>query len=222
MSRFSLHVVTDGKRPLDEVVSIVKSFPKNSVDVIHIREKHRTASELFDWSQALTISVREAGSPTSIHVNDRLDSAIAAQVAGAHLAYHSLPIAEAKKLLPKYMRMGISVHTLKEAKKAEKEGADYVFYGHIYASSSKPGLPPRGIGSLQKIVDTVEIPVIAIGGIHEHNLPEVLTTGCSGIALISNIWEADDPGDQVKKLRQILDQTASHPKVLYDSPFGKY
>jgi thiazole tautomerase (transcriptional regulator TenI) len=214
MSCFSLHVVTDGKRSLEEILSLVKTFPKHGVDVIHLREKHRTARELFDWGRALTQWTRET--QTKIHINDRLDSALASQVAGVHLAYHSLPLEEAKKLLPEPMRVGISVHDLEEAKKAEADGADYVFFGHIYASSSKPGIPPRGIGSLRMIVDSVKIPVIAIGGINENNLAEVLATGCSGIALISNIWEAKEPGEQVKTLRRILEHTVSRPKVPFN------
>ena len=97
-------------------------------------------------------------------VNDRVDVAVAAGVVGVQLAYHSLGPKWVKQALPQ--SGGAIVHSEEEAKEMEMQKADFLIYGHIYTSGSKPGLQARGIGALSKIVQAVKIPVIAIGGIH--------------------------------------------------------
>ena len=89
------------------------------------------------------------------------------------------------------LRLGISVHSLHEARVAEERGADYLFYGHVFSSSSKPGSKPRGLSALSEICSAVSIPVIAIGGIGPANIAAVRAAGASGAAVISSIWASD-------------------------------
>jgi thiazole tautomerase (transcriptional regulator TenI) len=213
MSAFSLHLVTNGQLPLDEVMNKIRTFPETGVDVLHIREKHRTARELYDWGQALKQWSASRNHNTKIHMNDRVDSALTAGLDGVHLAYHSLPIKQVKTILPMAMRAGSSVHTLDEAIHAERDGADYLIFGHVYASPSKPDLPPRGVDQLRSLVNSVSIPIIAIGGIDESNVLEVLSTGCSGIAVMSHVWNDSNPAERVKVLRDLLDQATPKPKI---------
>jgi thiazole tautomerase (transcriptional regulator TenI) len=185
-----LHVVSGGSQTLAQVIAAAAQAVHAGADYFHIREKHRTARECMDWVEALAAVIP----PERIVVNDRVDVAAASGCGGAHLAYHSLSPAEARRVLTPIQRIGRSVHSLDEAKRAEAEGADYLFYGHVFASGSKPGLTPRGTLELEQIVKAVHIPVIAIGGIRPDNVAQVLDTGCAGIAVLSGITEADDPG----------------------------
>lgn len=91
------------------------------------------------------------------------------------------------------LRVGVSVHSLEEAKVAEERGADYLFYGHVYASPSKPNFEPRGLASLAEVCAKVSIPVIAIGGIATENIAAIRTAGARGAAVISSIWTNDQP-----------------------------
>ncbi|NGQ96279.1 thiamine phosphate synthase [Brevibacillus sp. SYP-B805] len=198
----TLHLVTSGTQPLSHVAEIVKAAARGGIDYLHLREKQRTARELMEWVETLAQHVpRER-----IIVNDRVDVAAAGRCGGVHLAYHSLTPAEARPLLHSGQRVGRSVHSIEEAHTASRQGADYLFYGHIYPSGSKPGMPPRGTAALAELVGNVRVPVIAIGGITPENVDEVLQTGCAGIAVLSGITAAADPEAAARAYRLALDR----------------
>ncbi len=188
---FVLQLITErrGDAPLEPVLA---AAVRGGVDVIQVREKGRPASAL--WR-----SVREAQSAAdggaAVVVNDRVDVARLAEVAGVHLPSDSLPPALARRMLPSAEGwvVGVSVHSVEEARAAASAGADYVTFGHIFASDSKPGLPGRGPAALAEVVAAVEIPVLAIGGIQPDNVASVLEAGCAGVAVIRALMDAPDP-----------------------------
>ena len=182
-----LHVLSDGKKQVDELVNILSSIHPN-VDYMHIREKQKTASELVTIVQQLLAQ----GVPAEkIIINDRLDVAHAMKLKGAQLAFHSVNIQLARKAFP-HLTLGCSVHSLEEALYAQQNGADYLLFGHIFETTSKQNKKPRGLAQLEEIVRHVSIPVIAIGGIKPENVKEVHNIGASGIAIMSGILDAQD------------------------------
>ncbi|MBD7968186.1 DUF561 domain-containing protein [Paenibacillus gallinarum] len=104
------------------------------------------------------------------------------------------------------IRLGVSVHSLEEAKIAEQEGVDYIFHGHMYPSHSKPGMPPKTLSSLQEICEVINLPVIAIGGITPSRVEELMWAGASGIAVISGVLHSEDPLEAVHRYRKELDK----------------
>lgn len=197
----TLHAITNGQQPLEQVAEIIGAAVSGGVDYVHIREKQRTARELLQWVERLSDYL----SLDRIIVNDRVDVAVAAQCGGVHLAYHSLPPHMAKRLLSAHQLMGCSIHSLQEAKALAIQDASYLLYGHIFPSGSKPGLAPRGTEELRRIVRQVNLPVIAIGGITPGNVGQVLQSGCAGIAVLSGIMSAADPGEAASAYRRALD-----------------
>ena len=153
-----LHVITTGTHSLHDLKErLVQIHPY--VDFIHIREKERSAKEVAE----LILQLVQSGVPKKkIVVNDRVDVAFALEVAGVQLAYHSLNPAIVRRSFPS-LRIGRSVHSLDEAIQAEKEGADYCIYGHIFETSSKEGRTPKGVEELKLLSSRLTIPVIAIG-----------------------------------------------------------
>ncbi|MFD0678059.1 MULTISPECIES: thiamine phosphate synthase [unclassified Paenibacillus] len=208
MKKHELHVITTGKQKLTEVAAIATQSPTHLIDVLHLREKQCGARELVDWYHTL----QPLFDSTAIYMNDRLDAALAVGAPGVQLAYNSLSITQSRRILPASVRIGCSVHSAEEAAAAAQQGADYVLYGHIFDSSSKPGLPPRGIAALSEVVDACSIPVIAIGGIEPDNVDEVLSTRCSGIAVLSQILLHHDPAGQLVRFHEMLGQTSHIPK----------
>lgn len=193
-----LHVISDGKLAFSEFATIAKKI-EPYVDKFHIREKQKTAREIYEGVRCLL----DHGIPINkIIINDRLDVACALQV-GVQLAFHSLPIDSVKKTFPN-IKAGCSIHSLTEAMEMERRGADYLLYGHVFESNSKKGLLPKGINELKEIIETVNIPVLAIGGIKPENVGIVLKTGADGIAVMSGIIQADDPLQVVKHYSQQL------------------
>jgi thiamine-phosphate pyrophosphorylase len=170
---------------------------------------HATSAAAAD----VAATVAADGSVGFLSVNDRLDVALASGADGVHLAGQSLPVEAAVQLAAGRVLVGRSVHALDEAVAVARAGADYVTFGHVFPTSSHPGLPPRGLDQLREIVDAVDIPVLAIGGITVENLDAVLATGCAGVAVISAILSNPDPRDAAARLRRALDTSPRKPRT---------
>jgi thiamine-phosphate pyrophosphorylase len=176
----------------------------SGVDWIQIREKDLSG-------RALTELVREAircvPETCRVLVNDRLDVACTIGAAGVHLGGQSLPVAEAKRFvreqqITRDFLVGASSHSLEAAQAAEDAGADYVFFGPIYATPSKAAFgEPQGVERLAGVCRRLRIPVIAIGGITAKNAHECTEAGASGIAAIRLFQEV---GDTKSLLRDLL------------------
>ncbi|WP_426452241.1 thiamine phosphate synthase [Paenibacillus sp. S-38] len=206
----ALHVLTTGRLELDTAASILSIIPADMIDMLHIREKHRSAQELAAWYRRLK-PLLPAGS--ALAVNDRLDAALAVRADAVQLTGASLSPAEARELAPPgRMRIGCSVHSPEEAAQAADGGADYVLYGHVYETGSKPGLAPRGLQALADTVEASPVPVIAIGGIEPALVDEVLSTGAAGIAVLSSVFGHPDPAGQLRAFRYGLDRTRHKPR----------
>ena len=209
--RFHIHLITDRKSANGGgPVSVARAALRGGIDWVQLRDKVAPARETFEAARAIATHTRRAGA--GLLVNDRLDVAMAAGADGVHLAGKSLPPDAARALLGEGPLLGISVHGLGEAREAVEAGVDYVTFGHVYPTSSKPGLPPRGILELAEIVESVEVPVLAVGGIDARNAREVLKTGCAGVAVISAIGGAPDPEFEARRFRRALDGSALSPR----------
>jgi thiamine-phosphate pyrophosphorylase len=175
------------------------------VDWIQIREKDLAAVELAEFA---TRVIRSVPASCRVIVNDRLDVALAVAAGGVHLGEKSIPIEEAKRLVRergegKKFLIGASVHSLIEAEIAERDGADYVIFGPVFATPSKVSFgEPQGPQRLKALCSGVSIPVLAIGGITELNGAECYAHGASGVAAIRLFQGAGDLGKVVQQLRR--------------------
>lgn len=131
-------------------------------------------------------------------VNDRLDVALAVKVP-CQLREDSLPLAAARRVAP-LLPLGRSVHSVTQAVAAAQDGADYLLFGHVFATASKEGVAPRGIAALAEVVQAVPLPVLAIGGIRTENVQAVMESGCAGIVVQSAIAR-EAPSQDVEALR---------------------
>ena len=166
--------VTDRRQ--GDLLAHVARAVADRVDIIQVREKDLDARDLLQ----LVSQVRDAaaGTSTKVLVNGRLDIALAAGIDGVHLPGDGLPAARVR---PYVRTLGVSCHSIEEALHAERDGVDYIIFGPVFET---PGKAAVGIDALRTVAASVHIPVLAIGGIDEQNIPAVLAAGAAGIAAI--------------------------------------
>lgn len=200
-----IHLLSDGKLDAVQFAALAAAVHPQ-LDYIHLREKRLSAQELLNMALILL----QVGVPAAkLIINDRLDVAMALGAAGVQLAWNSLPVSAARLAAGHSLRLGSSVHSAAEIIEAGNQGADYCLFGHVFASISKPGLKERGLTLLKEAVNTSNIPIIALGGITPENMPQVLQTGATGIAVMSGICGADDPASAAQAYRTAADGAAA-------------
>ena len=181
------------------------------VDWIQVREKDLSGKECAALTstaieRVARRSTRKQGT-TRILVNDRLDVALSQAAGGVHLGENSLPVEKARKLADSRIRpqdflIGVSCHSVQAATAAAKGGANYIFFGPVFATPSKAAYgAPQGLARLAEVCRAVSLPVVAIGGITLDNAASCLSAGASGIAAIRLFQEAQDVASLVKTLR---------------------
>jgi thiamine-phosphate pyrophosphorylase len=183
------------------------------VDWIQIREKDLSGKECSaltrDVLQLIANSAADLPTRARIFVNDRLDVALAVQADGVHLGEKSLPPEAARRLVNSPHReidflIGVSCHSLEAAKIAERAGADYIFFGPVFATPAKAAYgAPLGLERLAEVCRAVALPVIAIGGITLENAASCLSAGAPGIAAIRLFQDASDMTAVVRALRRV-------------------
>ncbi|TCJ20489.1 thiamine phosphate synthase [Rubrobacter taiwanensis] len=216
--RFHIHLITDRRQVRGDLSDAVAAAVRGGVDWVQVREKGSPALELYAAVRRILPVARAAGA--GVLVNDRVDVALATGADGVHLAAKSLPPGVTRRLVGE-MLLGVSVHGLAAAREAVGAGADYVTFGHVYPTASKPGLPPRGVRELARIVEGVDVPVLAVGGIDASNVGEVLAAGASGVAVISSILAAPDPEAAARELRAAVDGSRHRPGHPFPEPGGR-
>jgi thiamine-phosphate pyrophosphorylase len=186
------------------LAAVIRRAAEAGVDWIQIREKDLDARSLAELVRSALAETRATGA--RIVVNDRLDVALAAGAAGVHLGGASLPVemvAEWRRAANReQFLIGVSCHSPDAAHAGERGGADYLFFGPVFATPSKaPFGPPQGIERLREVCRAVKIPVLAIGGVTPENAARCLEAGAAGIAAIRLFQESPDVAAAVLRAR---------------------
>jgi thiamine-phosphate pyrophosphorylase len=175
-------------------------------DTLQLREKSGSTRRMIEVAKHMVAVCRQADVP--LIVNDRIDVALAADADGVHLGQSDFPIPLARELLGKDKLIGGSAATLEEARICLAEGADYIGFGPVYVTGSKADAGPvSGPEGLKRVVETIPLPIIAIGGITVENVPEVMRAGAYGIAAISAVCCQIDPEGATNALREALERS---------------
>ena len=199
IDKLKLYLVTDRKIAKLPLTSVIREALRGGVRAVQLREKDLSSRELYDLAKKIRKITREK--KALFFINDRIDIALAAGADGVHLGWQSVPADEARKLTGNKFIIGVSTHSLKEALRAQKEGADYITFGPVYQTPSKEGLVDfKGPGAVKRVREKINIPLIAIGGIKEVNARDVVLMGADGIAVISAIMADGKPYMAARRL----------------------
>ena len=178
---------------ISQITKIARAKPK----YIILREKDMTERDYADLAEKIQVICRRYKVP--LICNTFFGAAAKIGADGIHLPLH---IAK-KGGYVGYGIFGISVHSPEEAVEAEKLGADYITFGHIFPTDCKKGLEPRGTELLKKVCECVDIPVYAIGGITAENAASVKTSSAKGVCLMSSLMKADEPSKIIERIRSV-------------------
>lgn len=200
---YSLYLVTDrkilGSRDLCE--SIEEAI-QGGVSIIQLREKNITTSEYFTLAEKVKKVTDKYNVP--LIINDRLDIALAIDADGLHVGPDDLSVKAAREILGPDKIIGASTCNIKEARQAEIEGASYLGVGAIFPTSTKQNTDDVSLEDLSNIKKSVNIPIVAIGGINENNASSVMKSEVNGIAVVSAIFGKENIIEAAKNLTNII------------------
>ena len=201
---FSLYLVTDSIRFIseDDLFLAIETALQNGVTLLQLREKELTSRAFFE--RALRVKELTDKYNIPLIINDRLDIALAVDADGVHLGQSDLPVKEARRILGPNKLIGVSAKTLGQALEAEKFGATYLGTGAMNPTTTKVITQITPLETLKEICDTVNIPVVAIGGICESNIQNLKDTKIKGIAVVSAILCQPDVKAATKRLAKIV------------------
>ena len=182
-----LCMITDGSHAAGSddasLVRAVRACANAGAHLIQIREHGLEAGHLARLVQSCVEIV--AGTRARVIVNDRVDVALAARAHGVHLRETSIPPREVRTICPAGFLVGRSVHTAEDAARLGRDGGlDYLIFGAVFPTPSKPGAPAGGPAFLRLAVQGTTVPVLAIGGVNASNAADVGATGAAGLAAI--------------------------------------
>lgn len=198
-----LYLITDRKQLVGlALLEALEQALRAGVQIIQLREKDLTPIELYELGRKVIRICQNYRA--KLLINDRADIARAIEASGVHLTSVGIPPYEARKCLSKGSLIGVSIHSLEEARRAERDGADFVNFGPIYPTSSKPMSEPKGLKALKEVCSNLRIPVFALGGIRPENARECLENGAYGVAVISAILGVTDITHAVEDFEKSL------------------
>lgn len=202
-----LCVLVDGRESTAEFESLVAPLVEAGVGMIQLRDKRLGDRELATRARWLRALIR--GKPTLAIINDRADVAAATHVDGVHLGQGDLTVKDARTIVGTRMLVGVSTHNLEQARAAVLDGANYLGVGPTFPSRTKSFDQLPGPDLLRAVTAEIRLPTFAIGGITASNMPEVLATGATRVAVAAAVTGAKDPREAVHALNKVLDTSPS-------------
>ena len=199
---YSVYLVTDRRNKTDEeFLNIIEEAIKGGTTIVQLREKIASTKEFYDLALKVKGITSRYGIP--LLINDRIDIALAVDSEGVHIGQDDMPADIAREIIGEDKILGVSASTVEEAKKAEIDSADYIGSGAVFPTATKDDADSVSKEELKEIVDSIDIPVVAIGGITIENANTLKGSGIAGFSVVSAIMSAEDPKEASLKLKEI-------------------
>jgi thiamine-phosphate pyrophosphorylase len=179
-------------------VELANTMLSAGARILQLRLKQTPVRDFVDTAREITRLCRSAGA--TFIVNDRADIASLVEADGVHLGQDDLPLEAGRRLMDPDKIVGISTHSIEQARAAEAGGADYIGFGPMYPGGLKDVRHGQGLENLRAARAAVRIPIVAIGGITEDKVPEVLDAGADAVAIITDVVLAADVAAKVRAL----------------------
>ena len=199
---YSVYLVTDRRNKTDEeFLNIIEEAIKGGTTIVQLREKTASTKDFYELALKVKEITRKYDVP--LLINDRIDIALAVDCEGVHIGQDDMPADIAREIIGDDKILWVSASTVEEAKKAEMDSADYIGSGAVFPTATKDDADSVSKEELKEIVDSIDIPVVAIGGITIENANTLKGSGIAGFSVVSAIMSAEDPKEASLKLKEI-------------------
>ena len=208
LHRIRLYVLISSNITKKSVKETARLVIDGGADAVQLREKTISDSKFISLAREVRDITTKRGS--LLIINDRVHVVRKVNADGIHLGQQDMSALEARNIIGDEKIIGVSTHSITQARQAQKDGADYIAIGPIYPTSTKGHEPSVGIEIIHEISEAVSIPIIAIGAITLENLDEVLKAGASRIAVCSAIIDSKDIYSSTRQFKEKLGETKAH------------
>lgn len=208
-NQLKLYAVTDRRWTGDKTLyQQVEEALKNGVTMVQLREKELDHDAFLAEAKEIRDLCHQYQVP--FIVNDNVKVAIESKADGIHVGQEDMAAKDVRKLVGDQMILGVSAHNVEEAKLAQANGADYLGLGAVFHTDSKADATDMTAEMLKEIVDSTDLPTVAIGGINQNNLMQLKGSGVDGVAVISAIFGAKDIDKATQELSALSDELVDH------------
>ncbi|MGI8820462.1 MAG: thiamine phosphate synthase [Chthoniobacterales bacterium] len=185
-----------------EAANVTAAMLRGGVALVQLRAKHESSGAIAKLAEELHRLTAAAHVPLVINDHPAIARAIGAE--GVHVGQDDLSIAEAREIAGGNCFVGRSTHSFAQAVRAAEEGADYIGFGPLFATPTKPDYVPIGLGEIARVHAAVQLPIFCIGGIKLENLPQVITAGARRVVIVSGLLQAADTAQYARSAQALL------------------
>jgi thiamine-phosphate pyrophosphorylase len=212
LSQSHLYAILDlGYVEPQRATGVAEKLIAGGVDLLQLRAKGYPAAEVEKLGEELRAVTARGGVP--LVINDHAEVARKLGAEAVHLGQDDMSIADARAIVGPDCAVGKSTHSLDQAIRAFYEGADYIGFGPLFATPTKPDYPPIGLAEIEKVHDAVRIPIFCIGGIKLDNLPKVIEAGAQRVVIVSGLLQATDISATTRAAKDLLNRKSNPPQA---------
>jgi thiamine-phosphate pyrophosphorylase len=195
-------IIDLGYVEIDDCKRIAQQMIEGGVDLIQLRGKERSIDELVDLAAELHELTNRSSTP--LIANDHAEIARRVPIEGVHVGQDDDSIEVVRRKAGRAVVVGKSTHSLKQARAAQREGADYIGFGPIFATPTKPNYVPVGVSDIKPVHEQASLPIFCIGGIKVDNLEQVIAAGALRVAIVSGLLKALDIIEYARACKKLL------------------
>jgi thiamine-phosphate pyrophosphorylase len=203
ISRCFLYGIVDlGYLAPHEVAVVTDRLLQGGIDMLQLRAKEHSKPEILKYAESMLAITRMAGIP--LIINDYPDLLREVDAEGCHVGQEDYGVAEARDLAGRDCLVGKSTHTLAQACTAEKEGADYIGFGPLFPTGTKPTAKAIGLTGIRTLHEQVNLPIYCIGGVKLANIREIVSAGAKRVCIVSDLLLASDVAKRAAEIKSAL------------------
>ena len=195
-------IVDLGYCPTEKVPAMTQALCEGGVDILQLRAKEMPAVDVEELALQMLPITRAMGVPLIINDHPQVAASVGSE--GVHVGQDDDAIAHARSIVHRDCLVGKSTHSLAQAIAAQEEGADYIGFGPLYATGTKPDYVPIGIQDIKEVHRLVQLPIYCIGGVNPARMDEVLKAGAQRVVVVSAFLQAADVQTTVRELKERL------------------